>query len=71
MTYLSEMQNRTKRSHIHQFGSKEKALAHLKEFDIEPIDQKFTLIAERHFGDKTFDALDYLSLDHNYKVQWI
>lgn len=72
MTYLSEMQNRKpNRSPIYKFRSKEAALEHLKAYSIEPSNNQFTLIAERHFGEKTFDALDCLMIDHGYKVQWV
>lgn len=73
MKFLSEMEKpRPKRTPQHYFQSERTALDHLKAYSIEPTQEKnFVIIAERHYGDKTFDALDYLRFNHNYEVHFV
>lgn len=71
MRYLSSMESRPKRTPQHMFQSEATALAHLKAYSIEPQDKKFVIIAERHYGDKTFDALDHLMYKCGYEVHFI
>lgn len=72
MKFLSEMERpRPKRLPIHHFQSEQTALEHLKAYSIEPTDKRFVIIAERHYGDKNFDALDYLMYTHYYQVHFV
>ncbi len=72
MKFLSEMeQPRKKRTPQHNFPSEESALKHLKASGIEPSLKKFIIISERHYGDKSFDALDYLMFNHQYEVNFV
>lgn len=72
MKFLSEMeQPRQKRTPLHHFSSEQAAMNHLKELDIQPNGKEFVIISERHYGDKSFDALDYLMFEHQYKVHFI
>lgn len=72
MKFLSELERkRPKRTPQHHFQSETMALKHLKEFGIEPNGKSFVVIAERHYGNKTFDALDHLMFSHHYQVHFI
>lgn len=71
MKFLSEMDKPRTRSPVHHFSCERTALEHLKAYNIEPDGKKFIIIAERHYGDKTFDALDHLMINCNYEVHWI
>lgn len=72
MKFLSEMEKpRKKRAPQHHFPSEDSALQHLKACGIEPSLKRFVVISERHYGDKSFDALDYLMFSHDYEVNFV
>lgn len=72
MKFLSEMDKpRSRRLPQHYFQSEETALKHLKDYSIEPNGKRFVIISEHHYGDKNFDALDYLMYNHQYLVHFV
>lgn len=72
MKFLSELDRpRARRTPQHHFQSEKTALEHLKAYSIEPNGKAFVIIAERHYGEKTFDALDHLMMNCNYEVHFV
>lgn len=72
MKFLSEMEKpRPRLIPQHHFQSEKTALDHLKSYSIEPDGKRFVVIAERHYGEKSFDALDYLMYNHHYQVEFV
>lgn len=72
MAFIAQLEKpKPRRTPVHIFQSETTALEHLKAYGIEPQDKRFVIIAERHYGDKNFDALDYLMYNHHYKVNFV